>query len=96
MSPHILSASAMLVGVCLTVIGVVNIMVAQTGIETFADDMLALDALLFTVSSVLSYAALRARGMGRTRRLYRVSEVLFVIGLTMMVIVCGVIVYGLV
>ena len=93
---HILSVSAMLVGVCLTVIGVVNIVVRQTGINTFADDLLALDALLFTVSSVLSYAALRVRRWRRMRHIEQIAEIVFVFGLLVMVAICGAIVYEVV
>ncbi len=58
LSHHILSTSAQLVGVCLTVISLVKAFhMGQVG--TILDKLLALDALLFTASAVLSYMSMR-------------------------------------
>lgn len=92
---HILSVSAVQVGVCLTVIGVVNI-VASENINRFVDDLLAGDAFLFTVSCALSYAALRVRRWRRMRHLERFAEMIFVLGLLVMVAICAAIVYEVV
>jgi hypothetical protein len=93
---HILSVSAMLLGVCVTVIGVIRLVIKQTGLNTLADDLLAFDALLFTLSSLLSYAALRVRRWRRMRHIERIAEVIFVVGLLTMVAICVVIVYDIV
>ena len=45
-SVHILSVSAAMVGVCLTVIGLLRVVIAIQKADTIADDLLALDAIL--------------------------------------------------
>lgn len=58
LSQHILPTSAQLVGVCMTVISLVKVLhIGQVG--SLLDKLLAIDALLFTVSAALSYTAMR-------------------------------------
>ena len=95
-SIHIFTASAAMVGVCLTVIGLLRLVLTIRGGVTFADDLLALDALLFLVSCLLSYFALRTRSTRRMHRLERVADGIFITGLVMMVFVCSLIVYEIV
>lgn len=63
-----------MVGVCLTVIGLIRVVITLGRADTLADDLLAGDALLFLVSCLLSYWALRSRGFaanasaGKNRR----------------------------
>src|SRR5712691_6482870 len=47
---HIFTVSAGMVGVCLTVIGLIRIVVTIGKMDTLADDMLAADSLLFLLS----------------------------------------------
>lgn len=88
---HIFTASAALVGVCLTVIGLIRIVIATTKVETVADDLLAADATLFMVSCLLAYWALRTRSVRRMHRLERAADAIFLVGLLLMTAVCGVI-----
>lgn len=92
---HIFTASAALVGVCLTVIGLIRVVISTTNISTFADDMLAGDATLFMLACLLSYWALRARSMHRMHRLERAADAIFLVGLLLMTAVCGVITWAL-
>ena len=92
---HIFTASAALVGVCLTVIGLIRIVVSTTKVGTIADDLLAADATLFMLSCVLAYWALRVRSVRRMHRLERTADVLFLIGLLLMTIVCGVVTWAI-
>lgn len=92
---HIFTASAALVGVCLTVIGLIRIVVSTTKVGTIADDLLAADATLFMLSCLLSYWALRARSARRMHRLERTADALFIIGLLLMTIVCVVITWAI-
>ena len=94
-STHIFSASAALVGVCLTVIGLIRVVVATLNVDTFADNLLAIDALLFLASCLLSYWALRTRSIARMYRVERVADAIFVAGLLLMTGVCGIIAYEL-
>lgn len=92
---HIFTASAALVGVCLTVIGLLRVVVATTKVGTIADDLLAADATLFMIACLLSYWALRSRSVRRMHRLERTADVLFLSGLVLMTVVCGVITWVL-
>jgi hypothetical protein len=92
---HIFTASAALVGVCLTVIGLIRIVVSTTKVGTIADDLLAADATLFMLSCLLSYWALRARSVRRMHRLERTADAMFIVGLLLMTIVCGVVTWAI-
>jgi len=94
-SIHIFAASAALVGVCLTVIGLIRVVVATINIDTFADNLLAIDALLFLGSCLLAYWALRTRGARRMYRVERAADALFIAGLLLMTAVCTIIAYEL-
>lgn len=59
---HIFTVSSAMVGVCLTVIGLIRVVITLGRADTLADDLLAGDALLFLISCLLSYWALRSRG----------------------------------
>src|SRR5207248_4850434 len=54
---HIFTVSSAMVGVCLTVIGLIRVVITLGKADTLADDFLASDALLFLTSCLLSYAA---------------------------------------
>ena len=54
-----------MVGVCLTVIGLIRVVITLGRADTLADDFLAVDALLFLVTCLLSYWALRSRSLRR-------------------------------
>jgi len=50
-SIHIFSVSAAMVGVCLTVIGLIRVVVTIRQLQTLADDFLSIDALIFLFAS---------------------------------------------
>jgi hypothetical protein len=87
-SIHILSVSAAMVGVCLTVIGLIRIVISIRKFDTIADDLLAGAALIFLVSCFCSYWALRTRGARRMHTLERIADAAFLFGLLIMVAVC--------
>src|SRR6266446_2012044 len=62
---HIFTVSAAMVGVCLTVIGLIRIVITLQKNDTLADNLLAGDALLFLTSCILSYWAMRTRKVRR-------------------------------
>lgn len=90
---HIFSVSSAMVGVCLTVIGLIRVVITLGTADTLADDFLAADALLFLISCLLSYWALRSRGLGRMHQLERIADVTFIIAMIGMVVVCALITY---
>ena len=91
---HIFTVSSAMVGVCLTVIGLVRVVITLGKADTFADDLLAVDALLFLASCFLSYAALRSRGARRMHRLERVADGVFISAMVVMVAICVFITYA--
>lgn len=93
---HIFTASAALVGVCLTVISIVRSITEGNAVQWFVDDLLAIDAMVFLTSCLLSYASLRVRGGRRLHRIEKAADTVFIIGLFGLVIVCGTIVWSVV
>jgi formate-dependent nitrite reductase membrane component NrfD len=92
---HIFTVSSAMVGVCLTVIGLIRVVITLGKADTFADDLLAGDALLFLVSCFVSYAALRSRNAQRMRRLERVADGVFILAMLVMVAVCAFLTYAI-
>jgi hypothetical protein len=90
---HIFTVSSAMVGVCLTVIGLIRVVITLGTADTLADDFLAGDALLFLVSCLLSYWALRCRSVHRMHRMERVADAIFIIAMIGMVIICALIAY---
>ena len=91
---HIFTVSSAMVGVCLTVIGLVRVVITLGKADTLADDLLAGDALLFLISCFLSYAALRARGIRRMHRIERASDAVFIVAMVVMVAICAFLTYA--
>ena len=81
---HIFTVSAAMVGVCLTVIGLLKIVITIQRVDTIADDLVAANALVFLAACVLSYWALRTRSSRRMHRLERIADALFLAGLALM------------
>ena len=92
-SIHIFTVSSAMVGVCLTVIGLIRVVITLGRADTLADDLLAGDALLFLISCLLSYWALRSRSVRRMHRLERIADGIFILAMIGMVIICGLITY---
>jgi len=90
---HVFTASATLVGVCLTVISLFIISRRLSHVKSLGEKMLALDALLFLASCILSYSALRRRKAGKHHRLERFAEEIFFTALVFMVLICLFIAY---
>lgn len=93
-SIHIFTVSATMVGVCLTVIGIFQIGKLQN-ISLISDNLLAMDALAFLFSCVLSYIALRTRTQKRRHQIERIADFIFIGGLCLMAVVCFLVAYEL-
>ena len=91
-SIHIFSASAMMVGVCLTAIGIFQIGSLRK-ISSISDKLLAVDAAAFLISCILSYASLRTRTQNRRHRIERIADFTFIGGLSLMAVVCCLVAY---
>jgi hypothetical protein len=92
---HIFSVSAGMVGVCLTVIGLIRVVITLGRADTLADDLLAGDAFMFLTASLLSYTALRSHGARRMKKFERVADWLFILAMTLMVGICAFIAYAI-
>jgi Kef-type K+ transport system membrane component KefB len=90
---HIFTVSSAMVGVCLTVIGLIRVVITLGRADTLADDLLAGDALLFLISCLLSYWALRSRSLRRMHRLEKIADGIFILAMIGMVIICAMITY---
>ncbi len=93
-SIHIFTVSSAMVGVCLTVIGLIRVVITFGKADTVADDLLAVDAFLFLVSCLISYSALRTRSKRRMHRRERIADGIFILAMILMVIICGFITYA--
>ena len=87
--------AAAMVGVCLTGIGILQLVVSFGRHATLADDMLAFDAMLFLVAVLTSYFALRLSSTHRQHRLEQVADAAFISGMVLMTAVCFTITYAL-
>ncbi len=94
-SIHIFTVSSAMVGVCLTVIGLIRVVITLGKADTVADDLLAADAFLFLVASLLSYSALRTRSKRRMHRRERLADAIFIAAMILMATVCGFITYAI-
>ena len=90
---HIFTVSSAMVGVCLTVIGLIRVVITLGRANTLTDDFLAGDALLFLICCLLSYWALRSRSLRRMHRLEKIADAIFIIAMIGMVIICALLTY---
>ena len=81
LSNHILPTAATMVGVCMTVISIVKLIQVSTG-ESWLDEILTLDTLLFLASAFCSYLSIRKQQLGS--RLERIADAAFMLGLGLM------------
>ncbi len=87
-SVHIFSVSATLVGVCLTVIGIINIITINKQHETIIDDVLAVDAIVFLICCLLSYISLKMEDRAKKLKLELAVDRIFLTGIIVMVLIC--------
>jgi len=90
---HILPTAATMAGVCITVVSIIKLTELSKSASTVIDDVLAVDGVLFLASSFLSYLSLRSESMAT--RLEHTADVLFLIGMLVMVVCAFLLVYAL-
>ncbi|WP_047538295.1 hypothetical protein [Methylotenera versatilis] len=83
-SRHILPVSSTMVGVCMTVITVMQL-VPKGKVASWADDLIAIDGLFFLASTIFSYWSLRSDN--NTAKTEAFADRLFLLGMILMVIV---------
>jgi hypothetical protein len=93
---HVFAISAAMVGVCLTAIGILRLVAAQSKVQTLGDEFLAADAIMFGVCCFLSFWSLKTNRHQYRQRLRLVVDSLFMLALLLMVAVCAIIAYAIV
>lgn len=91
-SNHILPAAATMVGVCVTVISLVQL-VPKSAISPWVDQLMAIDTLVFLGSAWLSYWTLRHRE--NVDQYEVVADWMFLSGLTLMGLVSVLVAFDL-
>jgi len=92
---HIFTVSAGMVGVCLTVIGLLRLVISIQHKDTLGDDFLAADAVLFLISCLSAYWALRTRSVRRMHNVERFADSIFVVAMCLMVFACSFIAFAI-
>lgn len=93
---HIFTVSATLVGVCLTVIGIMRHLGGALA-SHYGQELLALDAFLFLFCCILSYAAMKFSDHHQRKRLLsNIADTMFIFALSLMALICGFIVYEII
>jgi hypothetical protein len=90
---RLLSVSASLAGLCIAALGFIEYGTPEAAYRTYADEVIAFDALLFVCCVYLILWALRTSSLERARKLSRFVDIVFLIALTTMLVASGYIVY---
>lgn len=77
-----------MVGVCLTAIGLIQVLINTKTVNMVADDLLAIDSILFMISSLLSYMSIRSKNRHRYHRLELIADRVFIVAMLLMVAAC--------
>lgn len=97
LSRNIFAVSAQMLGICITVIGLLHAAVLVSQIQIINDDMIAANSLLFLASCIASYVALRIGAASAIAiKIERVADYIFLTGLCLMVVNCFMLVYAVV
>lgn len=89
-------AAAGMVGVCLTVVGILQAVLHISQVETLADELVAATALVFLLACGFAYLALRVHSPAQQRRWVRLADGFFLIALTLIGAICAFIAYELI
>ncbi|VVP67017.1 hypothetical protein PS918_00499 [Pseudomonas fluorescens] len=86
---HIFTSSGAMVGVCLTVVGILRVVINIRQEDVIGQNLLAINAIIYLTTCLIAYWALRTRKAKRNHRLERVADALFLLGLTLTTITTG-------
>ena len=84
-----------MVGVCITVIGIFQVVTTLRSEDSLGDDFLAMNAILHLITTRLSYWALRTSNVNRNHFLEKLVDVLFLIALTCTTSIAGFITWAI-
>ena len=92
---RMLSAATSMTGICVGLLGAVNAFSRSQKIETVADDVLALNALMFLICCYLIVWGLRTPSRRLTAQLLSAVEYLFLAAMTVLVATGFFVVYSI-
>ncbi|MEG2803663.1 hypothetical protein [Stenotrophomonas sp.] len=92
---HIFTTSAAMMGVCMTVVGVLHVVTVLRKVDTLGDDLLSINSLIYLGACLSAYWALRTRRRKRNQILEAVADWLFLIGLVLSAIATGFITWAI-
>jgi hypothetical protein len=92
---HIMDQSSVKVGMCLTLLGLMKVVEGVRSVTTIADELLAINALAFLLSTMLTYSALKSLNERRKRMLGRTADLVFTGALILLACICAVIAFEL-
>lgn len=90
---HIFNASSTMVGMSLTCLGLFRISDRIRNVSTLINELVAINTVAFLASCVLSYFCLRRSGRPGYGRLEKLAEWLFLFGIAVMALLCGLVAY---
>ncbi len=82
---QIFVVSAAMVGVCLTLMGLVAIVDSLSPLATLTDELLAADAMFFLVACLSAYLSLRTASAAQRRRYETVADTSFIVAMVALV-----------
>ena len=88
-SYHILPTASNLLGICFVILSFMK--VTRMGLETIIDEAVSIAIVLFLVSSLYSYAAIRSSK--RSDRYEKIADVIFLIGLSLLTLIAIIILF---
>lgn len=90
LATHILPSSATMIGVCMTVLSIGHLG-PRGDLHVVIDKLLAVDALVFLASALMSFTSMRARRSGT--RFEARAEAVFIVGLAVLALVAVVLAF---
>ena len=78
-----------MIGVCVTVIALFRVM--KISVQTYADELLAFDNIIFITAAIFAYSAIRKE---HNRKLERIADITFLTGMLLMLAAGIVIIYS--
>jgi len=92
---HIFSVSATMVGVCLTVIGIIRVILTLRQEDLIIDDLVAVNMMFYVISAFCSYWSLRTHRTLRGQRMMRAADAVFLFALVFTALNAGVITWAM-
>lgn len=88
---HIFSVSATMVGVCLTVIGIIRVLLTLRQENLIIDDLVAVNMMFYVVAAFCAYWSLRIHRTRRGRLMMQAADTVFLSALIFTAVNAGVI-----